>query len=318
MTPPSVRIFATGASGYIGSTVTRLAISGGYVVHALSRSEAADAKLLSLGAVPVRGDLSSLEVLTREAAAADIVIHLADSLTDDHTADFSIVLKTDAAAVDAIAKGLEGSKKLFIGTSGSLVTAPDPDGAVTTETSPLQQDPLNGRIESEKHILSLRDKGIRVCVVRLAPFVYGRGGSGVRLLMNVSLPAGQVMYVDDGCLHTSTVHVDDAARLYLLIARSGTADGAYNATTGHHPTFRQLGEAMAATLGVPAVGIPFDIAASGVGTFFARFLSAENKASSARAMEELGWLPKEVGILEDIRGGSYAELAQKLKAGSAA
>lgn len=129
------RIFMTGGSGYIGSAVTELAISCGYEVYSLSRTEASDAKLTALGATPVRGDLNSLDVLRQQSAAADIVFHLADSLTDDWGQDYAKVVATDAAAVDAMGAGLEGTHKPFVVTSGSLVVAAT--GAETDEDSPL-------------------------------------------------------------------------------------------------------------------------------------------------------------------------------------
>lgn len=122
------RIFMTGASGYVGSVITEFAIADGYEVHGLSRSEANDEKLRKLGAVPVRGDLSSLDVLRREAAAADVVIHLADPFNFDLSNGYDPVLKAQAAVADAFADSLQGSGKVLLTTGGALMAASDPNG----------------------------------------------------------------------------------------------------------------------------------------------------------------------------------------------
>jgi nucleoside-diphosphate-sugar epimerase len=322
----------TGANGYIGSVITEFAIAEGYHVTGLSRSEKGDSKLLSLGATPVRGDLSSHSVLTRESAKADIVIHLADALAQNIDKDYSAVVAIDNAAVDAIAEGLKGSGKVFIDTSGSLVTAADPNGGETNEESPLWEKPINRRADCEKYALKQCEKGIKAMAIRLAPYVYGRGGSGVRLFMSRAVPAGEFIYVDDGSTRVTTVHVDDAARLYLLAIKKGKAGEAYNATYETHITNRELAEAMGRALDLPVrsesfadtvknmggafakmMGIEDEEVIKTIGTFFAEFRSKENRASNAKAVKELGWKLKEKGILEEISSGSYVEVAEALR-----
>jgi nucleoside-diphosphate-sugar epimerase len=334
MTTPATqqRIFMTGANGYIGSVITEFAIAEGYHVTGLSRSEKGDSKLLSLGATPVRGDLSNHDVLTRESTKADIVIHLADALAQNIDKDYSVVVEIDNRAVDAIAEGLKGSGKVFIDTSGSLVSAADPNGGETNEGSPMWEKPLNRRRDCEKHALKQCEKGIKAMAIRLAPYVYGRGGSGVRLFMARAVPAGEVTYVDEGATRVTTVHVDDAARLYLLAIKHGKAGEAYNATYETHITNRELAEAMGQALDLPVrsesfentvkkmggafarmMGIEDESTISRIGTFFAEFRSKENRASNAKAVKELGWQPKEKGIMEEIGSGSYVEVAVALR-----
>lgn len=142
--PKQQRIFVTGANGYIGSRITEFAIREGYVVHGLSRSASGIAKLRSLGAVPVSGNLSSLDVLRAEAAQADIVVHLADSWADDFSQPYENVIRIDGAAVDAMIEGLAESKsarKLFIGTSGTGIVEPDVNDGETDETAPEHSAP---------------------------------------------------------------------------------------------------------------------------------------------------------------------------------
>lgn len=304
------RIFMTGASGYIGSRIATFAIAEGYDVYGLSRSESSDAKMRALGVVPVRGDLHSLDVLRRESAQAQAVIHLADSFTGDAGDAYQEVVRTDNAAVDAMGEPLQGTGKPLIVTSGTLVVAADPHGAETTEASPLWENPLNDRIRSEQYALQLGEKGVKVCVVRLAPFVYGRGGSGVRLFMQLAVNHGEVIRIGDGTNRTSVVHVDDAARLYLLLLKKGHAGDIFNATSSTDVTSGQLAEAMSSCLGPPLHSVTEEAAESKYGSFLTRFITAENRASSAKAVKELGWQPTELGILEDIRTGSYLAVLQ--------
>ncbi|KAI1770228.1 hypothetical protein F4818DRAFT_455843 [Hypoxylon cercidicola] len=189
-------IFMTAANGYIGSRITGYAIAEGYIVVGLSRSEKGDETLRALGASSVRGDLFSYDVLREQSAKADIVIHLADALSQNMDKPYSKVVEIDNKAVDAITDGLKGSSTTFLITSGTLVTAADPKHGETNETSPLWSHPLNERINCETYAIKQASaKGIRVVAVRLAPYVYGRGGSGIRLFMS---------YVDDGSVQTST------------------------------------------------------------------------------------------------------------------
>lgn len=310
------RLFITGASGYVGSVITELAVADGYDVHALSRSETSDAKVRSLSAVPTRGDLTSLDVLRRESAAADVVIHLATAYAIG-AGTYDAVMPVDMAAVDAIADGLAGTGKPLVVTSGTLSVAADPTGAETTEASPPEPNPINTRIKTEQHSLALASRGIRVTGVRLAPYVYGRGGSGVKLFMGMSARAGSVTCVDGGKNRTTVVHIDDAARLYLLAAQKGKAGELFNASGATNLTARQIFDAIAAALGVPVRDITYADALTQLGETFAWFLKAENRASGAKAVKELGWQPKGMAILDEINKGSYQATAEALRKPSA-
>ena len=310
------RIFMTGASGYVGSVITELAVAEGYAVHGLSRSEASDAKLQSLGAVPIRGDLTSLDVLRKESAEADIVIHLATAYVFGQ-GTYDPILPVDIAAVDAIADSLAGTDKPLVVTSGTLITAPDPSGAETTEASPQDPSPINSRNKFEIHALALAARGIRVTSVRLAPYVYGRAGSGVKLFLGMSAKAGSVTVVAGGGNRTTTVHVDDAARLYLLAAERGQSGSAFNASGATDVTARQLSETLAAALNLPVRDVSFDDALTQMGEVVAKFMCAENRASGDKARKLLGWETKGMSILEEIRKGSYVALAEELRKGVA-
>ncbi|EED20169.1 NAD dependent epimerase/dehydratase, putative [Talaromyces stipitatus ATCC 10500] len=310
--PTKSRIFMTGASGYLGSVITEHAIAHGYEVHGLSRIEASDEKLRSLGAVPVRGDLQALDVLRHESANAEIIIHLADVMT--RNPDYHAGLRIDAAAVDAICETIQGTDKPLLVTSGSLVVEADPNGEETTETSPLQKKPVNDRFKAEDHAINwAREKGVRVIAIRLAPYVYGRGGSGIRLFMQMHARNGEVTCVEDGSTRTSTVHVDDAARMYILAAEKASAGEVYNCTSSTDVTALQLAEAMGSILALPVKFFKFDEAVAKFGPFFSKFLCAVNRASSAKAFQRLGWQPREPGIIDDIKSGSYLAVTEKLR-----
>ncbi|XDG05014.1 hypothetical protein ABKA04_004629 [Annulohypoxylon sp. FPYF3050] len=319
MATPKKTIFMTGAHGYVGSSITRLALSSNlYTVRGLSRSEASDAKLVALGAVPVRGDLTSLTLLRDEAAAADIVIHLADPFNFDLSNGYDHVVKAQRDVADAFAAGMEGSGKPLVMTGGTLLVAADPNGGETDETAPYPEVPFLPRHLVEQHDLSLAKKGIRVSSIRLAPYVYGRGGSGVKLFMQMAIGKGEVLIVDGGKTVTSTVHVDDAARLYLLAAEKAPAGSVYNATDATNISKLEIAEAISEITGVPIKDYTYAEACEKIGPFFARFINSPSRASSAKAKKELGWETKEkAGILEEIRHGSYVAVAKEMKANPA-
>jgi nucleoside-diphosphate-sugar epimerase len=279
----------------------------------LSRGEKGDAKLEALGAAAVRGDLTSLEVLRHQSAQADAVLHL--GFIHDFGMDYEEVLRLDAAAVDALGEPLRGTEKPFVITSGTAVVAPDPAGSETTEDSPLSQTfVLKDRIRSERHALRLSEDGVRVSALRLPPYVYGRGGSYFApLLIQMAAKAGESIYVDNGLLCTSDVHVDDAAVLYLLAAEKAKAGDVFNGTGSTTVTLRGLAEAIGAALQVRVRSVSREEAEAIWGKFLTAFVQFENRASNRKAVQQLGWQPEGIDLLTDIRSGSYREMAEKLR-----
>ncbi|CAI0654878.1 unnamed protein product, partial [Colletotrichum noveboracense] len=183
----------------------------------------------------------------------------------------------------------------------------------TDETSPIGSNELHTRMLTETHSLSLRNRGIRVTAVRLAPFVHGHGRSGVAQLMDIGAKAGCVTVIDGGENRTTAVHVDDAARLYLLAAEKGKVGEVYIASASTEVTLREMSEAMAEAVGVPVRDIPKEQAEKEFGPMMTFFLSVENRASGVKARKGLGWEPKGMGVLEDIRQGSYQAVAKALR-----
>lgn len=310
-------IFITGGSGYIGAVIVEYAIAQGYSVTGLSRSESTDTKLRALGANPVRGDLTTTDVLTREASKADIIINMADAIASNFEISQDERWATNYAANDALAEGVKGTKKPLIITSGAMTAQPHPNDEETDESSPGWP---KGHIYSrgfESNKQRYLDQGIHVNYVRLAPYVYGRGGSGVELYMKTFAPRGAGFFVKPGTSLTTTVHVEDAARLYLLIAEKGKAGESYNATSETDVMQKAISEAICEVLGVPCEQYEFEETKEKVGMFLAIFMSAKCRAVNRKAREELGWrIEAEKGILEEIRAGSYVEVARKIKKSS--
>lgn len=310
------RIFITGASGYVGSVITQQAISQGYTVHGLARSEAGVEKLKALGAIPIRGELSSIDLLRHESSQADAVFHLA--FIHDWSRDYNEILRIDAAAVDAMAAGLKGTDKPFVITSGTGIVTPDPEGRETTEEDAADgSNPLGiTRHKSEKHALDLAKDGVRVIAIRLPPYVYGRGGSGfIPWLMKQAVDHKEALYVGEGSVRTSGVYVDDAAALYLLAMDKTKAGEIFNATAPTYPTVKEMAEAIGAVLGVPARSTTREEVEKKWGEFLAAFVNRPNMASNQKAREQLGFQPKGIEMIEDIRTGSYVALAKTLNDG---
>jgi nucleoside-diphosphate-sugar epimerase len=307
-----MHFFITGATGYVGSVVAEKALAQGHIVHGLSRSEEGAAKLRQLGATPVHGDLTTLDVLQEESAKADVVLHLA--FIHDFAVNYDEILRIDAAAVDAMSKPLRGTNKPLVMTGGTMVVGADPNGEETTEDAPPEKEPFLNRIQSERYALSLSEKGVRVISIRLAPYVYGRGGSTfIPLWMQLAAKSGEAAYIGDGNVRTSSVHVDDAAELYFLAAKDGKAGDIFNGASATNITTRELIEAIGAVLKVPVRSIAEDEAKARWGPLLTRILLIQNRASHRKAAEQLGWKPNGVDMLTDIRAGSYSALAEKLR-----
>jgi nucleoside-diphosphate-sugar epimerase len=222
------------------------------------------------------------------------------------------VWDVDKTAVDALAEPLLGTAKPLVVTFGTLGVEPDPDGKEIDETAPWMSNPISTRSMFEDYTLSLAAKGVRVMSVRLAAYTYGHGRSGVAQIMAMAARSGSLLCINGGAHHITTVHVDDGARLDLLVAEKGKAGEAYNAAVSTDLTYRQVAEAMAEALGVPVGDSPFEVAREQVGMVIATFLSTENRASGRKAMRELWWKPTEAGLLEEINEGRYQAVAKAL------
>ena len=251
-------------------------------------------------------------MLRRESKASTAVINLATAYVFGQ-GTYADALPIDNAAVDAICDSLSGTHKPLITFSGTLSAQADANGNETTEDAPPEPSPLNVRIQAEQHALAQSTaRGVRVVVVRMAPFAYGRGGSGIARFMDMARGMGGLPTVDGGKNRTSTVHVDDAVRLVLLAVAKGDAGDVFNASSQTDVTMRELFSAVNSAVGVDDADIAYDDALARFGENIAWFLRAENRASGAKAQKKLGWQPKGVPVLEDIKSGSYVAVANAL------
>ncbi|KAJ4488054.1 hypothetical protein J3R30DRAFT_3280650 [Lentinula aciculospora] len=307
-----LQFFVTGASGYIGLVVTEFAIAQGFSVRGLSRSEAGDEKLKALGATPVRGDLTTLDVLAREGAAADAIIHLA--WNHDWSADLNKIIDVDIAAVNAICASIKGTGKPLVVASGCAGSQPNPDGSETDENTPLRENFFGTRrVDSERN--GVHKEGIHGIAIRLSPYVYGRGGKGFLFMLIVqAIKLNESLYIDDGSRHTSVLHVEDAARLFIAAVLKGKAGEVFNGVGQTDISLKDMAEAIGKVVGVPVRSATYEEASEKWSPFLAMFNYLDVRGSNKKARELLGWKPEGVDYITDIISGSYVPVAAYLKA----
>ena len=298
-----MRVFVTGATGFIGSAVVRELLDAGHDVVGLARSDEAAASLGAAGAVAHRGDLNDLESLRRGAAAADGVIHTA------YNHDFS-VSRLDAAAADrraivAMGEALAGSDRPFVITSGTGVRAP---GQMATEdTTPDVSSDSTGRYATERVAFSFVERGVRASVVRFPPSVHGRGDHGfLPILINIARTKSVSAYPDDGSNRWPAVHRLDAAHLFRLAVESAPAGARLHGVAEEGIPVRDIAEAIAGHLNVPVKSISVDEAPDHFG-FLGSFLSLDCPVSSALTRKLLAWHPVQSGLIADLEQGHYFE-----------
>ncbi|MEU6284231.1 SDR family oxidoreductase [Streptomyces sp. NPDC047028] len=294
-----MRVFVTGATGFVGSAVVAELIGAGHEVVGLARSDRAAAALRAAGAEAHRGSLDDPGGLARAADAADAVAHLA--FVHDFT-DMPAAGVTDLRAVEAIGTALAGSGRPFLVTSGTAISAL---GRLITEAD----GPAPGlhRTASEQATTALAERGVRASVVRLAPSVHGRGDHAfVPMLIEVARKKGVSAYIGDGANRWPGVHRRDAARLYRLALDAAPAGGRLHATAEEGVPLRDIAGVIGRHLGVPVTGLTPQEAEGHFG-WLARFVAADNPTSSALTRELLGWEPREPGLLADLDDGHYFE-----------
>jgi nucleoside-diphosphate-sugar epimerase len=285
-----MKVFITGATGYIGGAVGEALAAAGHEVLALAhRTRAAD-ELRGRGWTPIEGDLREPSTLETAAAGADAVIHAANTNEAD-------AAQADGAAVAAFLHALEGSGRPFVYTSGVWVLG-DTGGRVVDETASTEgAAPLVAwRAGREREVLAAGERGVRPVVVRPG-IVYGRGGGIPAMLV-----AGDLPLIGEGAQHWTTVHVDDLADLYVraLDAPAGTL---LHGISGE-ATMAEVAAAAEAARGEPVERLSLAAARERLGGF-ADALALDQRASSRRSRELTGWDPRRPFLLDDLRTGSY-------------
>lgn len=299
-----MRVFVTGATGYVGSAVVRDLLDNNYTVIGLARSEASANALKRAGAEPHRGDLEDLTSLREGAAKADAVIHLG------FNHDFSRFAEScahDGDVVRAISAELTGSDRLLLLTSGTAILSP---GVLSTESDVAPTgEKANPRVATEHAGMEMAQKGTKIAVVRLAPSVHGVGDRGfVRMLAGMAIQNGEAAYVNDGQNRWCAVHQQDAARLYRLALERDKGGVRYHGVAEEAVPFKDIAEALGKSLNLPVSSKSGDDAQKYFDWF--HFMAAsDSPASSAWTREVLDWSPSERSLISDIEAGLYQPAA---------
>jgi len=284
-----MKVFVTGAAGFIGSVTVQELIKAGHQVLGLARSEAAAQSLSTAGAQVQRGDLRDLESLKNGAAASDGVIHLG------FIHDFSKVKENceiDKAAIEAMGSVLRGVHKPLVITSGTALVSP---GTLATENVIPPPNPAWPRV-SEQIADELAAKGVEASVVRLSPSVHGEGDHGfIPLLINMAREKGVSAYIGEGKNRWTAVHRLDAAILFRLALEKGSAGNRYHGVAEEGIAFKDIAEAIGKGLKLPVESKP----AEHFG-WFAGFAGLDCPASSQLTRERLGWRPTHSTLLDDM------------------
>jgi nucleoside-diphosphate-sugar epimerase len=293
-----MRYFITGASGWIGSAVTRELLASGHSVAGLARSDASAGAIAALGADVVHGSLTDLDVLREAATSSDGVVHL--GFIHDFT-DFETSVRVDRAALETFGAALEGTGKTLAIASGVAGLV---QGRPATEED-LGDSP-NPRVEHAKYVLSLAGKGVRPAILRFSPSVHGTAGDHgfIKVIAQIARQRGVSGYVGDGTSRWAAVHRDDTAHLVGLALASPYEKVVVHAVAEEGIPAKAIAEAIAARLDVRTASIAPEDTASHFG-WMGAFFSQDFQASSAITRERYGWVPTHPTLLEDIAAGGY-------------
>jgi nucleoside-diphosphate-sugar epimerase len=291
-----MRVFVTGASGWIGSAVVPELIGAGHQVLGLARSDSSAAAVAARGSEVLRGDLEDLDALRAGAVGADAVVHLA--YIHDFT-QMAASVQVDARAVEALADALAGTGKPLVAASGT----PAVPGRVATERDfPAFGGPAAGRDKNAQAVLDLAARGVRSSVVRMPRSVHGDGDHHglIARLVGVARDRGASGYVGDGSSRWPAVHVLDAAVLVRLAVERAPAGSVLHAVADEGVPVREFAAVIGRHLNLPTA-----IAAAEDLGFLGMILALDCPASSALTTELLGWRPVQPGLIEDLAKGHY-------------
>lgn len=288
-----MRVFITGATGWIGSAVTDELLAAGHEVVGLVRSDASHQALTGKGATALRGDLDDLAALRRGAEGADGVIHLANKHDWTRQPETN---RTERTAVETIAETLLGSDRPLVLASGVTPTEADPSPWVGP-------DALRGG--SENRAFDFLEQGVRAIAARFAPTTHGMGDHGfVRIIADAARSTGTSCYVGDGTNAWAAVHVSDAARLVRLGLEKAEAGARLHAVGENAVPTRAIAEAIAARYGLPTASISAEEAVARLG-FVGGFFGQDVRSSSDLTRAAYDWQPTGPTLLDDIAAGAY-------------
>jgi nucleoside-diphosphate-sugar epimerase len=299
-----MRVFVTGASGHIGSALIPELQAAGHEVTGLARSGASADRLQAAGVQVRRGDLDDLDVIAKEAADADGVIHLAYKRDLMRSGDIAGLIAANQAVLEAVGGALEGTGKPFVSPVGTLVLwAGGITGRPGTEDDTVASGPLAA---AENATAALAERGVRASVIRLSPVVHSDLDTQgfTPALIAIARDKGVAAYVGDGANRWPAVHTLDAARLFRLALESAPAGSRLHGVAEEGIAFRDFASAIGRNLGVPTASIDPGEAAGHFG-FLAMFAAADNPTSSALTRQRMGWEPTHPGLIADLDAGHY-------------
>lgn len=293
-----MRIFITGATGWVGSAVVKDLIAEGHEVAGLARSPASAERLTAAGAQAVPGSIEDIELLRAAAAQADAVIHTA---FNHDWSRFAENCAADKRAIEVLGAEFEGSERPLIVTSGVALLAP---GRLASEADAGPPVTESFPRASEAVVEELRARGVRATTVRLAPTVHGVGDHGfVPRLAGIARDKGMSAYIGDGQNRWPAVHRLDAARVFRL-ALAHTAEGPFHAVAEQGVALKDIAEAIARRFNLPLVSKAAAEAGEHFG-WFAPFVGLDAPTSSDRTRAVLNWNPQQPGLLEDLARPDY-------------
>lgn len=293
-----MRVFVTGATGFIGSAVVQELLANGHQVLGLARSDAAATALAATGADVQRGSLEDLGSLRNGAAETDGVIHTA------FIHDFSKYAENgaiDKRAIEAMADTLANSGRPLVVSAGLALLAP---GRLATEEMAPPSADVMPRV-SEQSADAAATRGLRASTIRLAPTVHGQGDHGfVPMMIGIARQKGVAAYIGDGENRWPAVHRLDAATLYRLALENGVAGARYHGTGEEGVRMKDIAAVIGKRLNLPVASITKEEAPAHFG-FLAMFASTDMPASNAKTRESLGWSPTHPGLIADLDQDHY-------------
>lgn len=323
-----MRVFVTGATGFIGQALTRELIAHGHEVIGLARSGAAATTLRAMGVGVVRGSVRDVDGLRRAAAHADGVVHLAFTFSPLDMAPrrlarvflggspFRLVQRmmaaigaTDRAAIDALGSALQGSGRPLVTTFATMGLAGLPGEmalkAATEEDPPNPRSAGYARAVNEEAVAHWTERDVRASLVRLPPSVHGEGDKGlIPQLINAARKAGEALYVDEGAQRWFGVHRDDACALFRLALEQGAPGGIYHAVGDDGARFKDIAEAIGGGLNLPVRRNSLAEARRALG-LVAPFVATDNPVSSALTQQRIGWKPQGPTLMQELDHADY-------------
>lgn len=295
-----MKVFVTGATGFVGAAVVRELLAHGHQVLGLARSDRSADGLGKMGADVLRGDLEAPETLSQGAKMSDAVIHTGFVHDFSRFADACAI---DRRAIETLGSTIDKTKKPLVVTAGTAFL--DAADSVAIEADPAFTPSDTYPRASETAARALSDRGIPTSVMRLPPSVHGKGDHGfVPMLIDIARQEGLSAYIGEGKNAWPAVHVHDAARAFRLAVERSPSAETYHAVAEQGVPFRQIAEAIAVGLGVPCVALSAEEARNHFNWFYG-FASIDQPTSSDRTRTHLGWIPTGPNLLADIAQGGY-------------